>query len=482
MAERPMNATSRAPRTDLNGSTLPATTLRGDAGTAHGYDPAMRRAAVLSTAVAVLLAVAVVGSGGAGAEDRYPNDDTLRLNEMQVMGTHNSFHRRPNPQFIDALLTTLPAFAPVVAEWDYEQLPLTDGFADQGVRQIELDVWADPDGSIFSDRKSYEFAGLPADPGIPELHEPGLKVLHIHEVDVESTCWTFVSCLEEVKAWSDANPGHAPLTILVEAKQDVIPDILGLGYAPIVPFGATELDGIDTEIRSVFAPEDLITPDDVRGSRATLEEAVLTDGWPTLGESRGKVLFALDNGGGVQSTYLSGHPSAQGRVLFPSGSAPGNPETAFIKYNDPIGDFAEIQSAVAAGYIVRTRADANPTQTNPNLFADRDQALASGAQFVSTDYPVPDPIREAEHPERTTPYFVQMPGGNPARCNPISGPPGCTANDIENPAWLGPEPAPTTTTTTTTTTTPGSPPGPTTTIPAAAPATVVVVDPRFLAG
>jgi hypothetical protein len=473
-----MNATSRETHADLTSPT----TRRGDAARALGYAPAMRRAAVLSTAVALLIAVAVVGSAGAGAEVRYPNDASLRLNQLQVMGTHNSFHRRPNPQFIDALLTTLPAFAPIVAEWDYEQLPLTDGFADQGVRQIELDVWADPDGTIFSDRKSYEFAGLPADPGIPELHEPGLKVLHVHEVDVEATCWTFVTCLEEVKAWSDANPGHAPITILVEAKQDVVPDILGLGYAPIVPFDATQLDGIDTEIRSVFAPEDLITPDDVRGTRATLEEAVLTDGWPTLGASRGKVLFALDNGGGVQSTYLAGHPSAQGRVLFPSGSAPGNPETAFIKYNDPIGDFAKIQSAVAAGYIVRTRSDANPTQTNPNLFADRDQALASGAQFVSTDYPVPDPIREAEHPERTTPYFVQMPGGSPARCNPISAPSTCVAADIENPAWLGPEPEPTTTTTTTPTTAPSAPnPTTSTTLaPAPAPAaTAVPADPRL---
>ena len=471
----------------VNGTSRPAhavltspTTQRGAHEGAHGYAPAMRRALPVSCAVAVLLAAILVGVGSAGAEVRYPNDGSLRLNQLQVMGTHNSFHRRPNPQFIDALVTALPGFASVVAEWDYEQLPLTDGFADQGVRQIELDVWADPAGTIFSDRKSYEWAGLPADPGIPELHEPGIKVLHIHEVDVEATCWTFVTCLDEVKAWSDANPGHAPVTILVEAKQDVVLDLFGLGYAPIVPWDATQLQTIDDEIRSVFAPEDLITPDDVRGARATLEEAVLTDGWPTLAESRGKVLFALDNGGGVQNAYLAGHPSAQGRVLFPSGSEPGHPETAFIKYNDPIGDFAKIQSAVAAGYIVRTRADANPTQTNPSLFADRDQALASGAQFVSTDYPVPDPIREAEHPERTTPYFVQMPGGTPTRCNPISAPETCTASDIENPAWLAPEPEPTTTTTAGPTTT--GPPGtigPENAIPSTPPATPVVVNPRL---
>lgn len=449
----------------------------------------MRRPIAISLLIVTLLASVVVATGAGAAEERYPNDGDLRLNQLQVMGTHNSYHRRPNPQFIDTLLTELPAFAPVVALWDYEQVPLPEQFADQGVRQIELDVWADPDGGLFADRKSYAFAGLPADPGIPELHEPGFKVLHIHEVDVESTCWTFVSCLQAVKTWSDANPGHAPFTILVEAKADVVPDLLSLGYAAPIPFDPAQLDALDAEIRSVFAPEDIITPDEVRGTRATLEEAVLTDGWPTLAESRGRVLFALDNGGGVQADYLAGHPSLEGRVMFTSGSAPGNPETAFIKYNDPIGSFAQIQSAVAAGYIVRTRSDADPTQTNPNLFADRDQALASGAQFVSTDYPVPDPIREAEFPGRDTPFVVQMPGGMPGRCNPISAPITCAASDIENPAWLGPvpEPAPTTTTPTTITT---LPPGPTTTIgpvgfvaftpvAAAAPARAVAARPTF---
>ncbi len=431
----------------------------------------MRRSAVPILVAALSLLAVTFGAAGAGADSRYPNDDTLRLNELQVLGTHNSFHLRPQPQFRDLIETVIPG---ITAEWDYEQLPLADQFADQGVRQIELDVWADPDGTIFSDRKSHEAAGLPADPGIPELHEPGFKVLHIHEVDVESTCWNLRTCLAAVRTWSDANPGHAPLTILIEAKQDVVPDLLGLGYAPIVPIGPAELDELDAEIRAAFDPEDIITPDDVRGSRATLEEAILNDGWPTLGASRGRVLFALDNGGAVQSSYLAGHPSLAGRVMFTSGSEPGNPETAFIKYNDPIGDFARIQSAVAAGYIVRTRADADPRQANPDLFADRDQALASGAQFISTDYPVPDPIREAEHPDRAVPYQVVMPGGTPARCNPISAPPSCAPSDIEDPDALGPVPDPEPTTTTTTTGVP-APTTPIPSTPAPAPVAVVVV-------
>ena len=44
----------------------------------------------------------------------------------------------------------------------------------------------------------------------------------------------------------------------------------------------------------------------------------------------------------------------------------------------------------------------------------RDAALTGGAQFVSTDYEVPDP--------RFGPYVVKIPGGTPARCNPVTAP------------------------------------------------------------
>ena len=55
--------------------------------------------------------------------------------------------------------------------------------------------------------------------------------------------------------------------------------------------------------------------------------------------------------------------------------------------------------------------------------------INSGAQFVSTDYPVPDP-------QIGTGFQVTMPGGMPARCNPITAPPDCTSLDIENPKFL----------------------------------------------
>jgi hypothetical protein len=76
---------------------------------------------------------------------------------------------------------------------------------------------------------------------------------------------------------------------------------------------------------------------------------------------------------------------------------------------------------------VRTRADADTVQARAGDTSLFDAALASGANFISTDFPSP-------HPE--TGYVVEMPGGEPARCNPVSAPPSCEALALENPALV----------------------------------------------
>ncbi|MBX3025859.1 phosphatidylinositol-specific phospholipase C1-like protein [bacterium] len=350
----------------------------------------------------------------------YPRDDSLRLNQMQVLGSHNSYHVQSPPPLFDAVA----AFLQVLADsLEYSHPPLPEQFDDQGIRQIELDVFADPQGGLYA--HPLGLALVSGDPNlrIPELEAPGLKVLHVQDIDYYTNCQTFIECLTQVRRWSEAHPLHAPLMIQVEAKDDVLPANLGFDFVVPVPFGPDEMDAIDYEIRSVFPPESLITPDDVRGARATLREALEQDGWPTLGAARGRVLFTLDNEGAAKRYYLDGHPSLRGRVMFTS-SAPPADEAGFVKLNDPLADFARIQELVAAGYIVRTRADADTVQARTGDTTQRDAAITSGAQFVSTDYPVPDP-------RFGTGYFVAIPGGMPARCNPISAPVECAASDIE---------------------------------------------------
>lgn len=356
-------------------------------------------------------------------------DNCMRLNHVQVLGTHNSYHTEPRPPLLEFIGGIDSAAA---ASMEYTHRSLDEQIGLLGIRQVELDVFADPDGGLFAlPLGGLVFPNNPPDPDPikPELLAPGLKVLHIQDIDFETTCLTFVSCLETIKTWSDANPGHLPLMVLVEAKDEPLvipPDVLPPGLPPpVVPlsFGAQELDGIDAAIRSVFSDDQLITPDDVRGGRATLEQAVLKDGWPTLNESRGRLLFAFDNTDAKRDLYIAGHPSLEGRVMFTS-SSPGSPESAFVKVNEPLGNEAYISALVAAGYIVRTRADANTFEARVGFTARRDAALASGAQIVSTDYPEPDPAF-------STGYFVEIAVGANARCNPVLSPPGCDSSALE---------------------------------------------------
>jgi hypothetical protein len=236
-----------------------------------------------------------------------------------------------------------------------------------------------------------------------------------------------VECLQQVKSWSDANPGHLPITILVELKDDVIPDPLNLGFVQPHPIGAAEENALDAEIRSVFSERQLITPDDIRGRYPTLEQAVLEKGWPTLGWARGKVMFLMDNGGHYRTDYLAGHPSLRGRVLF-TNARPGDADAAFVEHNDAAGaqNIAEIQDLVRKGYLVRTRADADTVQARTGDTTTRDAALQSGAQWVSTDYPVPGISSMFG-----TDYVASIPDGHPARCNPVNTGPRCRNDALE---------------------------------------------------
>ncbi len=255
-----------------------------------------------------VVAVAHSGSGTRYGVAYFNN--SLRMNQVQVLGSHNSYHIAP----------TMPPFSGV-QEWQYSHDPLNVQFESEGIRQIELDVYADP---------------------------TGIRVLHVPDVDYGTTCARWVDCLRVVKTWSDAHPKHMPITILTELNDT------DYGLAtPILPWTGPAMDQLDAEIRSVFPPRDVITPDDVRGHHATLADAVTTDGWPTIDSVRGKVMFVMDNAGSYRDTYTAGHPTLQGREIF-TNSEVGRPDAAFIKLNDPIGDNATIRADVAAGYVVRT--------------------------------------------------------------------------------------------------------------------------------
>jgi hypothetical protein len=376
----------------------------------------------LGIATRVFGAVAVLAMAGVSWSQTAADQDKLvHLNQIQVIGSHNSYHAGFAPSERKYLEMKNPK---ALRGLDYHHAPLADQLSG-GVRQIEIDVFADTKGGRFAHPaivRSVATAGLTVDPDFDPQHEmdkPGFKVMHVQDLDERSTCHTFVACLTQVRIWSKQHPQHVPIFILVETKEGELrqmPDAV-----KTEPFTPAIFDALDAEIRSVFKTDEMITPDEVRGSASTLVEAVHAGKWPTLAKARGHVIFLMDqqHAGPI---YVQGHPSLRGRILF-TNALPGAQDAAFVEQNG--GTAAEIDALVKQGYLVRTRTDEGTEQARTNDTARRDLALSTGAQMISTDYP-------SSEPSPWTKFSVGLPGGLVARCNPVNKPAGCVDELLES--------------------------------------------------
>ena len=303
----------------------------------------------------------------------YPRDGELRVDQLQAKATHNSYHLEPpNNKLID---------------WKYTHAPLDVQLDKLGVREVELDL---------------------------HLEDGVFRVFHLKNFDDKTTCDLFSECLAVIKRWSDGHRGHHLLVVQMEAK----------GGAP----GAFEgyFDELHREILSVWPEKRILTPAKLQGSYPTIKAALAARGWPKLGETRGMILFAMDERGDTQAAYTHDHKDLNGRLVFPDAD-PADAYAAFSVANDPTSDAKLIQQAIAAHMLVRTRADSDGTEAAANDTTRQKTALASGVNFVTTDFPVK--VAGAD-------YFLEIPGGTPSRCNPLTAPKDCSSRDIESPQQL----------------------------------------------
>jgi hypothetical protein len=375
-----------------------------------------RRTALATFASA---AVALTGFGANTVQENRHAD--VRMNQIQFIGAHNAYHRELSEKE-KALQLQLDAGSRDI--W-YSHAAIPDQLSQQNVRSIELDLFPDPQGGLYQWPLIRKLAAL-GPLTDPDLAKPGIKVQHIVDFDYNTTCSTFVKCLNQIKTWSDANPDAAPVVIQLELKQSD-PRIVAAGGVKAPPWDAGNLDSVDTEIRSVFGDDQLLAPDDVRRKGLTLEQSVLQKGWPKLDDARGKVMFFFDNGGPgeIRNLYTAGKPNLEGRAVFTQGPE-GASDAAVTMVNDPRGDnTAEIQRLVSKGYFVRTRSDESLSTVLNNETSRVGVALASGAQMVTTDFPVTGLSARYDRD-----FVADLPGPDAVRCNPVTAPKKCRSGAL----------------------------------------------------
>lgn len=254
----------------------------------------------------------------------------LRIDQLQLKGSHNSYHRAPR-------------FA-LSRSFRYTHLPLEAQLERQGVRHLELDV---------------------------RYRDNALQVGHAPIIDGRTSCRSFGACIAAVQRWSKAHPSHVPVFIFIQPKEGLIS--AGLDHHVAL---------IDREITRVFARHELLVPRDVARDFPSLRDAVRSAGWPTLASTRGKVAFVLFGHARLVSEYARGRPRLEGRTMFVATGKAGAPHAAILSIDDPVPNGAAIAAAVRDHLLVRTRSDTGLAHNQRR----RDAAVRSGAHFIGSDF------------------------------------------------------------------------------------------------
>lgn len=257
-----------------------------------------------------------------------PKPDTIRLNHLQMLGSHNSYHRRG-----------------LLPHHQYERAPLVAQLSNYGIRALEFDLHLDEASGNF-------------------------QVFHA-SVDRRTHCQTLRDCVQVLSTWANDNPGHHPVFVQLELKNGEI-------------YTSETIRRLESEVTRSLRPEQLLRPDDVQGAFSTLKTALSSEGWPALDETRGRFVFFIDNRTDFQERYTHGRRHLRGRLMFADGNV-HDPFVAITVLNHPRRDRAAIAKALSLGLIVRTRADSSLLP--PAAQRDRQRtAIASGAQLITTDY------------------------------------------------------------------------------------------------
>lgn len=303
--------------------------------------------------------------------------EPLRMNHVQVRGTVNSYHDSRDP--------------PEAPEFAYWHLPLDQQAAVQGIRQFDFDVY-----------------GNGHNLGVAAFASVG---------DALTLCDRLLPCLDGIAAYSDAHPDHPPLLILMGESR--FPPTIDVEFY-------WHVDEIEDYLLVAFGRERMLAPADVRGAHPDLATAIAADGWPTLDETRGKIVAVLNEHEEARAEYLEfGGLDPDDRFLFQIGDpADPSPDEVIFSFEgtaheqpwlvETVDESAlpEIERLVRSGALVHAA-------TNDPAMVPRLRAV--GAHMIASRWP--DDV-------------LGPPAAPPSLCNPVTAPPDCRSERVERPRGL----------------------------------------------
>lgn len=281
--------------------------------------------------------------------------DGVKFNEVAFLGTHNSYQTLPTKEQ-KALMKTLDFFALgfVETKTEFQMDTLTEQL-DLGIRNLEIDVIVQEtdDGTKF-------------------------RVCHKQLLENTSSCYDFELALKEIKLWSDNNPNHLPITVIIEPKGKVVET------GGFKTFSLDYCNQMDEIIRNTLGSSHL-SPAQMLRDYKNFKEMRFADDWLTLGETRGKIMVLLHDCN-VTDSYIAQDESIKTQAMFPMLRYDDRNETytSFVLNNDPNSAVEQNNELVhECKLIVRTRADDYPTFSDERY----NKANKCGSQIMTTDYP-----------------------------------------------------------------------------------------------
>lgn len=325
----------------------------------------------------------------------------LRLNEMQFIGSHNSYKMQPDSLMTGEMIAYEAASrvnAPEGRPPSFERLayghPPIEVQLQLGIRLLEFDLHvAKPDNPFDPIAKYNERFGSPRESEgarLPSVINDGrIIVYHVRDHDFRSTCIEFADCLSHLADWSKGNPEHLPVIIYLEAKSNggaalsLTADGLIEGEQGSV-FGFEQWQRVESDVVRVLGRDAVFQPGELIRDGLSLRQSITEHGWPFVDDLRGRFIFVVAGEDESKDAYAN-----LPNPLFFTFRPIDHPDASFIIEFDAFS--TNIERIVESGLIVCTYADYMLIEGRNNDLTKRDRLFDAGAQMISTDFPFRDP-------------------------------------------------------------------------------------------